>query len=404
MGASVRPIAALVAMVALLGGERSAASAPGDRPSTASGLIVRSGVETSFYADSDDVTVVTPTLSAGVESPLSGWSLRGGYLVDVVTAASADIIATATPRWSEVRHGVSGSAGYKPGDLGAEVHASASIEPDYRSLSVSGTGAWDLHEKNVTLLVGYGYTNDTAGRESTPFDVFSRPLDRHTFNAGASVVLGPATIVTAVVDAMVERGDPSKPYRYVPMFQPGTSDEVPVGASLAFVSSQRAHERPLEQLPTSRDRFALTGRLAHRFSGSTLRLEERLYLDTWGLMASTSDAHYIIDIGRRFAVAPHVRVHVQDGVDFWRRAYELEADAEGRLVAPTLRTGDRELGPLSSFTGGLGVQCDLSTSAGTRSWVLSLQTDGVFTGYTDALYIARRNAIFTALSLDATFD
>lgn len=73
-------------------------------------------------------------------------------------------------------------------------------------------------------------------------------------------------------------------------------------------------------------------------------------------------------------------------------------------MAPTLRTGDRELGPLRSFTGGLGVQCDLSTSAGTRSWVVALQTDGVFTGYTDALYLARRSAIFTALSLDATFD
>jgi Protein of unknown function (DUF3570) len=396
------PAAQLVAALLFVVG--CAASPPQGRASSPGDTIVRSGVETSVYADSDDVTVVTPTISAAVEGPLSGWSVHARYLVDVVTAASVDIVATATPAWSEVRHGISGDAGYKPGDLGAAIQASASIEPDYRSLSVGGTGAWDLHEKNVTLLAGYGYTNDTVGREETPFDVFGRTFDRHTVNGGVSVVVGPATLVTAVVDAMVERGDQSKPYRYVPMFQPGASDDIPVGASYAFVAGQRVDERPLERLPLSRERYALTGRLAHRFAGSTLRLEERLYLDTWGLLASTSDARYIVDIGRRLALGPHVRFHAQGAVDFWRRAYELEVDAEGRLVPPEIRTGDRELGPLRTFTGGLGAQCDLSMSAGARSWVLALQADGVFTEYVDALYVARRNAIFTAISLDATFD
>jgi hypothetical protein len=164
------------------------------------------------------------------------------------------------------------------------------------------------------------------------------------------------------------------------------------------------HERPLERLPLSRQRFSLTGRLAHRFTASTFRLEERLYVDSWGLLASTSDVHFLLDVTSRFSFDPRLRVHLQDSVDFWRRAYELAPGADGPLSTPDLRTGDRELGPLRSFTGGLGAHCDLSARPGARRWVLSLQADSVLTQYLDALYISRRNAFFFALSLDATFE
>jgi hypothetical protein len=165
-----------------------------------------------------------------------------------------------------------------------------------------------------------------------------------------------------------------------------------------------AFERPLERLPLSRERFALTARLAHRFASSTFRLEERLYLDTWGLLASTSDAHYLFDLTERLSFDPRLRVHLQDGVDFWRRAYELAPGASGALATPDLRTGDRELGPLRSFTGGLGAHCDLSARPGARRWVLSFQADSVLTQYLDALYLTHRNATLFALSLDAVFE
>ncbi|APR82055.1 Hypothetical protein A7982_07404 [Minicystis rosea] len=229
-------------------------------------------------------------------------------------------------------------------------------------------------------------------------------MQKHTLNAGASFVAGRATLFTVVGDAILERGDQSKPYRYVPMFMPGTGASVPVGASFDVVNSMRTYERPLEQLPLSRDRFALTGRFAHRFSSSTLRFEERLYADTWGLKASTSDAQYLFDIGDRLSLAPHLRAHLQTGATFWQRAYEVVALPGGIYAPPSIRTGDRELGPLRSFTGGLGLHYDLSERAGARAWLLKLQTDGVFTSYLDALYIKQRNAFFAALSLEAAFE
>lgn len=366
-------------------------------------LVVRSSAETSFYADSDHVTVVTPTLAASVENPLSGWSFGGRYLVDVVTAASADIVATATPPWRETRHGFSADIGYKPGDLAATVSASGSIEPDYVSLAGGVTLSWELAQKNVTVLLGYGYSRDTAGRSGTPFTIFSRTLDRHWLNGGSTWVVDRSTLATVVADAVLESGDPSKTYRYVPMFAPGTAALVPRGASAALVDELRAHERPLEQLPLSRGRFAATGRLAHRFSSSTLRLEERLYADTWRVLASTTDLQYVVDVHRRLSAGPHLRAHVQSGADFWQRASELVPGPGGQLVAPALRTGDRELGPLYTLTAGFVAECDLS-AAGARAWVLRLEGQGISTEYLDALYLTQRAALFTALSLDVTLD
>src|SRR5207302_9129024 len=124
---------------------------------------------------------------------------------------------------------------------------------------------------------------------------------------GLTLVVDRTTIATVLADAVFESGDTSKPYRYIPMFAPGT--DVPRGASIDSVMAARLPERTLEQLPLSRNRYALTLRMAHRFRASTLRLEERLYHDTWGIDATSTDARFLFDVARRVQLGPHVRVH-----------------------------------------------------------------------------------------------
>ena len=137
----------------------------------------------------------------------------------------------------------------------------------------------DLRDKNVTLLLGYNHGHDTAGRTDTPFSVFSRTLDIEGIKTGATFLLDRKTIASVVADGIFENGDPSKPYRYVPLFEPGTS--VPNGASIGLVTTFRVAARPLEQLPLSRQRYAGSLRLAHRFgTTSTLRFDERLATTT----------------------------------------------------------------------------------------------------------------------------
>ncbi|HEY2510389.1 MAG TPA: DUF3570 domain-containing protein [Polyangiaceae bacterium] len=355
-------------------------------------------LELASYADSDHVSIFTPSISGGVDNVTQGASLRGSYLVDVVSAASVDIVSTASKGFHEVRQAGALEFEYKPHDFGVTVGASTSVEPDYVSYGVGVAATLDLNERNTTLLLGYGYGHDTAGRSTTPFSVFSRVIEHGTLNAGLTQVVNRSTVASVAADLVLDDGDQSKPYRYIPMFDPAAAAKAPLGASIAWVTANRAAERPLEQLPLSRQRFAVTGRLGHRFEASTLRLEERVYADSWLLLASTSDVRWIFDLGRRFAFWPHARLHMQSGVDFWQRAYSTGSATGWDL--PEFRTGDRELGPLRTLTGGGGLRVFLGSNADPQAWSLAFQADAMYTSFLDDLYLTERTGVIGSLTFE----
>lgn len=363
-------------------------------PTSARGQAAHFGTEYAQYADTDHVFVETPSIRADVSNPTAGWSAGGEYLVDVVSAASVDIVSTASRRWNETRQEGTVDGAYKPDALGVQAHGTYSDEPDYVSWSAGGAVTQDLADKNVTLLLGYAHGHDVAGRTGTPFSVFSRTIDRDAFNGALTLVLDRSTIATFIVDITVENGDPSKPYRYIPLFAPGTY--VPRGAPIDLVNGLRVSARPLEQLPLSRQRYALTGRLAHRFHRATLRLDERLYADSWLLFATTTDGRYLFDLSARFETGPHWRVHAQTGADFWQRAYLFGPS----FTYPALRTGDRELGPLVNLTAGWTLRVGLGRSANPMSWVLGVDLNGTSTRYLDDLYVTRRVSALGAVTLE----
>lgn len=359
----------------------------------------RASVETAGYIDTNNVAVLTPSVSASVENVTAGASLKGSYLVDVVSAASPDIVSTASRRWQEVRQAGSLGGAYKPHEFGVNAAASFSNEPDYLSYGGGGGISQDFDEKNWTLTLGFGYSKDTIGRHGTPLSVFSREVNRESIQGGAAWVVNPSTLASAALDLVFENGDQSKPYRYIPMFAPSVAAQAPLGASIDWVTANRQPERPLEQLPLSRRRAALSIRLAHRFDGSTLKLDERAYYDSWGLFASTSDVRWIFDVTRRFNIGPHARFHVQNAVSFWQRAY-AEATAP-RWNLPEFRTGDREMGPLWTATGGLGMALFVGGASEPSTWAVRLQVDGMYTSFLDDLYVTQRSGTITTLVLEA---
>jgi len=343
---------------------------------------------------------VTPSVSVGIDN-VSGASLNGSYLVDVVSAASVDIVSTASRRWEEVRQAGTLSGLYKPHDFGVGVGGSVSREPDYLSYGAYAMVVKDFDQKNWTVTFGYGPSHDTIGRcgiggGCTPFSVFSRDLTRGAFNAGLAFVIDRVSLGSVTLDVIVENGDQSKPYRYIPMFAPGTA--VAKGASIDWVNANRLPERPLEQLPLERHRAALTGRYARRLDSSTFRLEERLYDDDWGLIASTTDARWIFDLGSRFVLWPHVRFHAQTPVTFWQLAYVSESATGWSL--PEYRTGDRELGPLFTLGGGLGARAYLGSDADPGRWMLQLSWDGMYTSFLDDLYVSNRTATLGSVTFE----
>jgi hypothetical protein len=358
----------------------------------------RATLEMASYTDSDHVTVYSPSIAASIENVTQGMSLRGSYLVDVVSAASVDIVSTASRAWHEVRHAGTLETEYKPHDFGVTIGGSVSSEPDYLSYGIGFAVAQDLDEKNTTLTAGYGYGHDIAGRSSTPFSVFSRVIEHGTFNLGLTQVINKSTVGSLSADMVLDNGDQSKPYRYIPMFAANVAPNVPLGASIDWVTQNRLPERPLEQLPLSRQRYAITGRLGHRFDNSTLRLEERVYADSWLLLASTTDARWIFDLGRRFAIWPHAHFHVQSAVNFWQRAYV--ASAANGFDIPEFRTGDRELGPLRTVSGGGGIRAYLGSHADPQAWSIALQGDVMYTDFLNDLYVLNRTGVLGSLTFE----
>ncbi|MGH7284570.1 MAG: DUF3570 domain-containing protein [Polyangiaceae bacterium] len=355
-------------------------------------------LDVAGYTDSDHISVFTPSVSGSIENVITGAAIRGSYLVDVVSAASVDIVSTASRRWTEARQAGTAEVEYKPRDFGVSIAGSTSSEPDYFSFGTGVTMTYDLLEKNITLIGGYGYGHDTAGRSGTPFSVFSRDISHGAFTAGVSGVVDRSTIVSGVFDLTLENGDSSKPYRYIPMFSAAEAAQVSAGASIDYVNAHRLSERPLEQLPLSRRNFSFTSRLAHRFDSSTLRAEERIYYDSWGLAASTTDARWIFDLGKRFAIWPHVRFHAQKSVSFWQLAYVSGAAPGWDL--PEYRTGDRELGPLMTFTGGAGIRTYLGSDAEPRRYAIGLQGDAGYTAFSDDLYVTSRSMFLLSLHFE----
>jgi hypothetical protein len=371
-------------------------SRPATAPASAreSSFTEHLAVDYGQYADTDHVFVETPSIRGTVSDPTAGWSVGGQYLVDVVSAASVDIVSTASRRWQEVRQEGSVEASYEPKAFGVQANGTLSDEPDYVSWSGGGAITQDLVNHNVTWLLGYARGHDIAGRTGTSFSVFSRVVDRNAFKAALTLVLSPTTVASLLGDLILENGDQSKPYRYIPLFAAGTN--VPRGAPIDLVNNLRVSARPLEQLPLSRQRYGLTMRVAHRYHLATLRLDERLYVDSWAMKATTTDARYLFDLSRRVELGPHARLHAQTAVDFWRRAYSFGPGFD----YPALRTGDRELGPLVNLTGGWTLRTGLGTDANPTSWVLGFDLNATSTQYLDDLYLTRRVSALGVVTLE----
>jgi hypothetical protein len=352
---------------------------------------VRFEAETSGYQDSDATSVITPGVRAEVLSVTQGWGVGAGFMVDVVTAASADIVATASPKWIDTRYVPSLDGRFKVGDATLGAAVGASVESDYYAGTGSLSFSIDLAEKTITPSFSYSFGYDVAARRGTPLSVYSLELMRHALSASVTFVVNKSTIFVPGLAAVLELGDQEKPYRYLPTFAPGT--DVPNGATRDEVDALRTSMRVAENSPNTRHRYAGSALVAHRFDNATVRVEERLYMDSWFLMATTTDFTLPVDVGDGVRLWPHARFHAQKGVSFWERAYEATPTAQG-LAAPLWRVGDRELGPMIAATLGGGIRF-FSDRVG-----VTIAADAIYTRFLDQIFIQQRLAGFGAVTFD----
>lgn len=393
-------------------------------------LVVHLGTDLSAYSDTNSVYVVSPGINASVTSPTAGWHVGGNALVDVVSAASPDIISYASPPFRERRYAGGLNGSYKLGAVTAQAAGSVSSEPDYLSRTVGGALLTELADKTITPRIGVNYTFDTIGRgpfsqcldgttDDTGRNPCRRPFTVFAPEVGVTMVLSPVSLLMLGTTLQFENGDQSKPYRHVPMFSKANVDKaqcaksathdkdtcVKPGQDIGTVDQARLALRPNEQLPTSRQRYAIAGRYIRRIGSTmTLRVEERVYYDTWSILGSTTDGRYLIDIGRRLRVWPHGRLHAQRAANFYQLAYVSTNDPVTNAPSvPTYRTTDRELQTMFTLTGGAGARIDLGNPDGDIRPGFTFSTDVMYSYYFESLFLRSRTAVYGSLGFDVEF-
>lgn len=366
-----------------------------DGSDTSAPLTKTVSLEFSGYLDDAATEVVSPSIHFEIENGLAGWGIGASLMVDVVTSASADVVATASPKWTDVRTAPAVDGRFKVGDTTISLGGGASIESDYVAANGSASVAVDLASKTITPSLGYTFGYNIAGRRGTPYEIYQRVMHSHTLQGGVTFVVDKSTILVPTLTVTLEFGDSSKPYRWLPTFAPGT--ELTPGESAADLSGQRLDFMVEERLPQERQRYAVSALLAHRFTTTTLRLDERLYADSWSLLASTTDFTLPIDVSDVVRIWPHARAHIQSGVSFWQLGYSAKVTSAG-VAVNGLRTGDREMSPLLGLSLGGGLKLAASDAIS-----LGLAADAVYTRFFDALYVTDRWAGFGAATFDAEF-
>lgn len=306
-----------------------------------------------IYSDTDSVMVVSPQLGASHAFDEDGSEVTARVVIDAVSAASVDVVSSASYRFSEVRTQLDLAASKAFGTYVPAISYRMSNEPDYDSHGVGLGLQKRLAGADTVLSTSYGLTLDTIGRVDTPSEVFSESLTSHAAEVGITQNINEITLVRAVYTLTAQFGYMEKPYRTVPLFDAaGLAAARADSARLTLdtFDEYRLSVRPPEAVPDNRYRHAVALRGLRYLPSlrSSVRLDYRLYGDSWGVFAHTIEPAVYRALNETWRLNLWSRFHQQSSASFWQREYVVS----GPNAVPATRTIDRALTSSWHLTGG----------------------------------------------------
>lgn len=277
------------------------------------------------YADDDRLTVISP--AAHGQLTRGRVSLDVDLAVDAVTAASVDVMTSASPvAVSEQRYeagvGVTLAAGRA---TSIRAGGQLSHENDYDAFRVALGVIRELASRNTTLELRVGAGKDYATAVGDP--TFSGERATTTVTAVVTQLASRHAIVDVTAEGSAADGWQGSPYRTVWISDPAMP--VVIGYHEAT---------PARRLALA---VAVRGRRAfgERWFGSAIA---RGYLDDWDVHSATATVELRRRWSERTLVGAQLRGYLQDGASFW---VERQPDA---TAPPRYRTADRTLGPMAT--------------------------------------------------------
>jgi len=258
-----------------------------------------------LYADSDHTTVISP-LVQGTADVSPDTTVTLGYVADVVSSASVDIVSQASPTTiHDTRQQVSASLAQTLGSLKLHGGYSFSHENDYLSNSLNVGLDKEAFDKNTTFTLGYALNLNNVGRRDD--DNFSRSLTNQSFSLAWTQIVTPTLLTQLTYELGYANGFQSSPYRFVP-----------IRTSLDATPEMWV----MENDPDTRFRHAVVLGVNRALGdSSSLQGDYRYYHDTWGITSHTLGARLFTHLTPNLELRLRERFYTQNSASFYQENY-----------------------------------------------------------------------------------
>ncbi|SHK42520.1 Protein of unknown function [Marinobacter antarcticus] len=257
-------------------------------------------------------------------------SVSGQYYVDMVSAASVDVLATASA-YTEERTEYTVGVDYLYERAIMSLGFTNSSENDYEANTVYFTVSQDFFGGMSTVTLGYAGGWDEVGKIGN--DNFSEDADRRNFQLGLSQVLTRNMLVGLDLEVVTDEGFLQNPYRQNRYLDPDDAT--------SFLYQP-------ERYPETRTSTSVAARaIYHLPYRASIRGEYRHFSDTWGINAQTVELGYVHALNERWTLEGSVRYYRQSEADFYSDLFPYE-NSQTHLAR------DKEMSSLSGTTLGTG--------------------------------------------------
>ena len=299
------------------------------------------GVRNLYYRESGDRMKVTEPV-VWIKSPIGEtWELSASATLDIVSGASAIIVSNQTGKPVQIYTGASITDHRKAGDVAVKhrwgentlsVSRTQSAEKDYRSDATGANATFDFNERNTTLALGYGSSNDRV-RSVTNLNLNAR-RDTREYLFGVTQLLDRYALLQSNLVVTKENGYLHDPYRLTAAF-------FPTAPRLSIVADTR---------PDTRTEWAWLTRYKRTLQAqqAVVSAEYRFYRDDWGIRSHTLAGSWLQTLNEQWKIEFGLRYYSQSQANFYR------AELTTRPL-PKITSSDQRLASFGSWEPSLKV-------------------------------------------------
>lgn len=258
-------------------------------------------------------------------------SVTGQYYVDSVSAASVDVLATAS-EYTEERTELTAGVDYLYERAILSLGYTNSSENDYEANTVYFSVSQEFFGGMSTVTLGYANGWDQVGKRDN--ESFQEEADRRNYQLGLSQVITTNSLLGLDFEVVTDEGFLENPYRQNRFIDPNDADNF---------------QYQPERYPETRTSYSIATRALYYLPyRASIRAEYRYFSDTWGIDSHTYELAYVHALNPRWSLEGTARFYDQTQASFYSDLYAFE-NSQTHLAR------DKEMSSFSGITLGGGL-------------------------------------------------